>query len=313
MLWSRLYWLLLHASGYVYKLQNRDFTTEEKQAIKTFLGVWCKYLHCGICIGHCEEYLKTRLDAVDQWTHSSEFWAFGVEFHNEVNRTTKKPEITVEVAEQELLNKLLKIYKITDMNNFPWTMEDFTHIVVLFTVAFTSHVKTNPSTAIDNMKTLCTSLAFIMPFQFSSHKEKKLRDIWAERVAQWDWSAIQSDPTSIYDEWRSLFTAMYSAQTDLMDRMLVYLNKETSAVLDQNRQLEEAKAAKTEEVEAKVKEEAKIKEEVKVKCGLEFKYVIMFVISHVVLVLFMLWYVCIQKAIHKVKASPKVSGIKGVM
>jgi hypothetical protein len=263
-------------------LQNRDFTLEEKQAIKTFLSVWCKYLHCGVCIHHCDEYMGPRLASIDEWVKTDEFWKFGVAFHNEVNRngSAKKPEITLEEAEKVLLDKITKSYRITDISAFGWIMEDFTHVCTMFTMAYITQVKLGHQEATDRMKTFCESLAFIMPFQFSTYKERTLREIWIEKVATWDWTAIKNDVNLIYEQWRELFTAIYPAQKEYTDRMVNFLNANVP------------KPAEPTQTESKPNEHVESKEETQVTTApepqtvikhIDMKCVYLFVIFHVLL------------------------------
>lgn len=248
MIWARLYWFFLHAMGYAYKSQDRELTLEEKTNLKLFFSVWCKYLHCGICINHCEDYLKTKLDVIDTWVHSREVWLFTVEFHNEVNRTTKKPELSVDNAEQELVNRILLNYKVSDMKTFPWLMEEFTHVIVLFISSFMAQTKMNMPSAYTDMKLLMESLAYVMPFQFHKLNERTLREVWTDRIATWDWTRIQEKPDMIFDLVRDLFSSLMTAQSELMNHMLVYLNKEGAALAQErlsqqlNKKDEEAKA-----------------------------------------------------------------------
>jgi hypothetical protein len=237
MIWARLYWLFLHSAGYSYKSQNREITPEEKVAIKSFFSVWCKYLHCGICINHCEDYIKTKLDSIDSWTHTNDFWLFTVDFHNEVNRTTKKPELSLESAEQELITRILQNYKVTDMKTFPWTMQEFTHAVTLFLASFVAQTKMNIPTVISDMKMLMESLAYVMPFQFSSYEERTLRQLWQDSIATWDWKAIEDKPEAIFDVVKTMFSSFSTAQTEMMNGALLYLNKE-GATLVQERLLQ---------------------------------------------------------------------------
>ncbi len=234
MIWARLYWFFLHAMGYAYKSQDRELTLEEKTNLKLFFSVWCKYLHCGICINHCEEYLKPKLDIIDTWVHSREVWLFTVEFHNEVNRTTKKPELSVDNAEQELVNRILLNYKVSDMKSFPWLMEEFTHVMVLFISSFMAQTKMNMPNAFTDMKLLVESLAYVMPFQFHKVNDRMLREVWIEKIATWDWTRIQEKPNIIFDLVRELFSSLMTAEMELMNHMLVYLNKE-GATLAQER------------------------------------------------------------------------------
>jgi hypothetical protein len=308
MIWARIYWLFLHASGYVYKLQNREFTSEEKQGIKSFLSVWCQFLHCGICINHCETYMnEAKLESIDSWVQTDDFWKFGVEFHNEVNRTTKKPELSLEDAEKELLSRVLRIYKITDMQSFAWNLEEFPHIAVLFTIAYTAQTKTvGAIKANENMKTLCDSLPYIMPFQFHKVQDKTSREIWIEHISQWDWKRIQDNNDLIYEDWRTLFLATYSAKTDLTDRMVGYMNKEASALYH-----EMMKKKQTTDEVAATSESKTVEEISSSSSNMNFNVTVLcIVLAHVILLLGVIWYVRVHNRVHQVEPRAKVAAVK---
>jgi hypothetical protein len=243
--WPGPYWLLLHASGYVYKLQAREFTDEERTSIKTFLTLWCKYLKCNMCTGHCMDYATSKQAKIDEWKTTDEFWKYGVEFHNHVNVDTKKPEISMETAEQHLLDKILRQHQVTDPKKFSWLMEEFMHMTTMCTDMFSTfrqltlqHDASKIPELMDEFMTFVKSLTFVMPFQFYERNGKTMRELWRETIESWDWKRIQDDPALVYSYWRELYNALYHPYDDLHVRLSSYFLREMLS--NQKQQIEEA-------------------------------------------------------------------------
>ena len=89
-LWGYYYWAFIHASGASFRGKVLDETT--MNAIKSFLKVLCELLPCPGCRLHCMQYTGSILPSFNQ---GEEYWLYGIEFHNAVNKRTNKLIVTV--------------------------------------------------------------------------------------------------------------------------------------------------------------------------------------------------------------------------
>jgi hypothetical protein len=152
--WGQVFWFFLHSSGYVYKLQykpqteeekapgvvftpqNRDFTDEEKYYIEQFFRVWCNYVWCPKCEQPCKDYVESHAPEISTWTNTSALWDFALEFHNHVNAKTNKPTLSSKEAEDQLVTKIRRFVGPMDLTKVSWYYEDYTHTVTMMVMRF---------------------------------------------------------------------------------------------------------------------------------------------------------------------------------
>jgi len=146
--WGQVFWYFLHSSGYVYKLQyktpteeektpqNREFTEDEKYYIEQFFRVWCNYVWCPKCEQPCKAYVEEHAPEITSWTNTSALWDFALEFHNHVNAKTNKPTLSSKDAEDQLVTKLRRFVGPMDLTKVSWFYEDYTHTVTMMVMRF---------------------------------------------------------------------------------------------------------------------------------------------------------------------------------
>lgn len=101
--WGWLFWNYKHSAAHAYEQVTEELSPEVAEHIFQWFSLWCRFLPCPSCVGHCGVYNKQN---PPRFTKSSEFFEYTVRFHNAVNERTKKLTLTVMQARQALEKNL---------------------------------------------------------------------------------------------------------------------------------------------------------------------------------------------------------------
>lgn len=163
-LWGPLFWNFLHASGQAYEIKFGDSALPDdyQSNLKKAMVLLCGYLPCGACTIHCTQY---TLEHPPTFSTGRDWWTYGVDFHNSVNKRTRKLEYTYEESrayvEEQMKSENKSLEQIsTILKDEWWTAIMMTGLRMSMT----------PDKPTDEEKTryreLLLGLTYMMPFGF---------------------------------------------------------------------------------------------------------------------------------------------------
>lgn len=112
--WGPITWYFLHS--FLEKIPD-DIYQREKVTIINYILSICSNLPCESCTEHATTYLKPRL-RVQYFNNISSLKTFMYNFHNEVNKRTKKPIFTdFNIYKRSKFIKIYELFRQTFLQN----------------------------------------------------------------------------------------------------------------------------------------------------------------------------------------------------